>query len=622
MSNSKSCLLTGAILAACLTAGAQEDARAQSAQLACASAAISVVSETGGARPGTPEPVVTQPGSTTSPVPGAAQPAAFAKAAAAKTANAAVGKSAKETHAGAIAAKSEIGKTEGGATESGTKEGGTPQGTGSASGQTQTTSPNIISPTTPPGAPTPPPLRLNKGFVPFGTIRLREEDFNWFPATKANGAYSFLGGFARVGVARATRTDDVVVEFTAPFLVGLPTRAIAPAPEGMLGTGASYRDANHNQVAGFYLKNGYVRFKNVGSPANSVRLGRFEFSDGVETTSADASLAFLKQNRIGQRLLGPAGYTNAGRSFDGIQAVNNTRLRNLSVSAMMPTRGVYDLNGWDTLADIRVLYANAAYPQPGPHASGEGRLFAIYYEDVRDGAVVKTDNRPLATPAGVAVRTADKGNISIGTFGGNYERVEPLGDGKIDGLFWGAAQVGRWGALRQGAFAFAAEAGYQPKFPALKPWLRVGYNYFSGDGNNANGVHGTFIPLLPTTRQYARFPFFAEANLKDAFGQLILRPNPRLTLRTDVHSLRLADSHDLWYTGTGAGEIRNFGYAGRPSNGHSNLAMLYDISADYMPFKALTLSLYFAYADGGDVIKSIYRSTDATFAYAEATFHF
>ncbi len=617
MSNSRSCLLTGAILAACLTAAMQEDSLAQSTSPARSAAVVPVVSAVGVAKSDTPLPDVLQPASLIAPTPGTASPASPAKTKSAKAVNKAVRKAAN------AAGKSEAGKKKGSEKEGGKDEMATPvpQGTG-IGGPGKAASPNVVPPSSPPGVPTSPPLQLNKGYKFFGTIRLREEDYNWFPAVKGDSTYTFLGGYVRAGVARATRTEDVVVEFAAPFLAGLPTHAIAPAPEGLLGQGANYQDANHNQPASFFLKNGFVRFKNVGNPANSVRLGRFEFGEGVEVNSADLSLSYLKQNRIGQRLLGPFGFTHVGRSFDGIQATNNTRLRNLTLTAFMPTRGVFDVNGWDTLADIRVAYAGATYPQPGPHASGEGRLFAIYYQDVRDGAVVKTDNRPLATPAGVPVRAADKGDISIGTFGGNYERVEPLGSGKVDGLFWGAAQVGRWGSLRQGAFAFAAEAGYQPKFPALKPWLRVGYNYFSGDGNNANGVHGTFIPLLPTPRVYARYPFFTESNLKDLFAQLILRPNPRLTFRTDVHGLRLADSHDLWYTGGGAYEIRNFGFAGRTSSGHSNLATLYDISADYVPFKALTLSLYFAYADGGDVIKSIYRGTDSTYAYAEATFHF
>ena len=148
------------------------------------------------------------------------------------------------------------------------------------------------------GSPTPPPLN-RVGYQVFGTLRLREEDYNWFPAAKGNGAYTFFDGFARVGVSRATRTEDFVLEFQVPFLAGLPTHAIAPAPEGSLGQGANYQDANHNQAASFFLKQGYVRFKNAGGANNSVRLGRFEFRDGQETTSADDTLTWLKLNRIG-----------------------------------------------------------------------------------------------------------------------------------------------------------------------------------------------------------------------------------------------------------------------------------------------------------------------------------
>ncbi len=486
----------------------------------------------------------------------------------------------------------------------------------------QTTAPGAILPAYfSPGSATPPPLNC-VGYQAFGTIRVREEDYNWFPAAKANGAYTFFGGFVRAGISRATRTEDVVVEFDAPFLAGLPTRAIASGAEGALGQGANYQNADHNQSAGFFLKQGYVRFKNAGNPNNTVRLGRFEATDGLETVSLDPSLTWIKQNRIGQRLISPSVYTNIGRSFDGIQAVNNTSGRNITAMFILPTRGNYDLNGWDTLADIQLGYLAATYPQSGPHASGEGRLFALLYNDGRDGKVVKVDNRPLTNAQNQPIRAGDTGDITILTLGGNYTRVEPLGNGKVDAMFWGAGQMGRWGSLRHGAFAFAAEAGYQPHFPVLKPWLRAGYNYYSGDGNPNDNIHGTFTAPEYTSRTFARFPFFNQANLEDLFAQVILRPDPRVSIRADAHSLRLAQSQDLWYSGNGAYEIRNFGFTGRPSNGHSNLANLYDISVDYQAYRALTLSLYFAYANGGNVISSVYRGHEATFAYAEATYHF
>lgn len=463
---------------------------------------------------------------------------------------------------------------------------------------------------------------LKPGYQFFGSARLRLEDWNWFPTDKANGAYTFLGTLIRAGVMRQTRTEDVTLELAAPILAGLPTRAIATAPQGALGQGANYRDANHGQIASLFVKQAFVRFKNVGAATNSLRLGRFEFADGSETTSADTSLSWIKQNRIAHRLIGPFTFTHVGRSLDGLQFVTNTPRVNTTLIAAFPTRGVFDVNGMDTLTDIKVGYAAATYPQPGKTSAGEGRLFAIYYEDTRDGAVVKVDNRPLTSATGGPNRSGDKSAIRIGTFGGNYTRVSKVGDGKVDGLLWGAAQIGKWGQQRQGAVAFAAEAGYQPNLPSLKPWLRIGFDYYSGDGNANNQVHGTFVPLLPTPRIYARYPFFTESNLEDLFAQAILRPTPRLTLRGDLHSLKLADSHDLWYTGGGAYEIRNFGYAGRPSSGHSNLATLIDLSVDYQAQKNLLLSFYIAYARGGDVIRSLYKSIDSPYAYAEATYRF
>ena len=39
--------------------------------------------------------------------------------------------------------------------------------------------------------------------------------------------------------------------------------------------------------------------------------------------------------------------------------------------------------------------------------------------------------------------------------------------------------------------------------------------------------------------------------LQDYFGELVLRPHKIVTIRTDVHALRLSESRDLWYGGGG-----------------------------------------------------------------------
>jgi hypothetical protein len=469
----------------------------------------------------------------------------------------------------------------------------------------------------PPAAPAP----VKKGFQFFLTERLRVEDNNWWPTDKANGAYTFLGSVLRFGVSRQTAHDDFFIELQNTTLIDLPTRAVASAPQGQLGQGASYFVSNGSQVASLFPKQLYFRFKDPTFPGKALKLGRFEYSDGGETTSPDPSLQWLKKNRVAERLIGSFGFSHVGRSFDGFEFSSNKNAANVTLMGALPTRGIFDLNGSDTLADVRVASLSLTKSLPGKKSQGEGRLFAIYYEDVRGD--VKTDNRPAA------VRAADKKPIRITTLGGNYLRVQDVGVGKLDSLVWYAGQFGEWGSLHHGAYAVAGELGYQLPRAALKPWFRVGYYLGSGDGNNSNTQHGTFFPILPTPRIYARDPFYNESNLQDIFFQTILRTAPRhgmtaplFTIRGDVHSLRLADSKDLWYGGGGAYNNAVFGYNGRPSNGKSSLATLVDLSVDYAPAKSTTVTAYLAYANGGNVISSIYKSRDSVFSYLELNYRY
>ena len=462
---------------------------------------------------------------------------------------------------------------------------------------------------------------IKKGFQFFLSERLRVEDNNWWPTDKANGAYTFLGSMLRFGVSRQTPRDDFFLELQNTTLVNLPTKAIASAPQGQLGQGAAYFAGNGSQVASLFPRQLYLRFKDPTFPGKALKLGRFDYSDGGETTPTDPALLWLKKNRIAERLIGPFGFTHVGRSFDGFEFAANKKTENVTLFGALPTRGVFDLNGGDTLADVRLASLSFTKSMPGKKSSGEGRLFAIYYEDVRND--VKTDNRPAA------VRAADKKPIRITTLGGNYLRVNDIGPGKMDTLVWYAGQFGEWGKLHHGAYAVAGELGYQLPKAALKPWFRVGYYLGSGDGSNSNSTHGTFFPILPTPRIYARYPFYNEANLQDIFFQTILRTSPKrgltaplFTIRTDVHSLRLSDSNDLWYGGGGAYDNSVFGYNGRTSNGKANLATMVDLSVDYAPAKSTTVTAYLAYANGGNVISNIYKSRDSVYSYLELNYRY
>jgi hypothetical protein len=275
---------------------------------------------------------------------------------------------------------------------------------------------------------------------------------------------------------------------------------------------------------------------------------------------------------------------------------------------------VFQVDGWGELK-ANVFYGALTGQVPGKSGNGEWRLFGLGYSDYRDG-VVKTDNRPLA------VRTADTEHINIGTYGGHYLQTVTSSLGTVDVLFWGALQSGSWGRLAQRSGALAAEAGWQPPvLPAIRPWLRGGFDYGSGDGNPNDSTHGTFFQVLPTPRVYARFPFFNMMNNRDAFGELVLRPAKALTIRADVHSLALANRNDLWYSGGGMFQPWTFGYTGRASNGQTGLATLFDGSADYNVNRHASIGIYYGHAAGKLVVESIYpNGKNANFGYLELTF--
>lgn len=450
----------------------------------------------------------------------------------------------------------------------------------------------------------------------YGLYRVRVEDWNWFPTPKANGAYTFETSVLRLGVTRSTPLNDFTLELEQPAVLNLPHNASGSGSIGSLGYGPSYYSANHNQSASVYIKQAFARFKRLGNnPDASVQFGRFTFSDGSETAPADPTVAYLKQNRINDRLISEAFYSNLGRSFDGIRFSDNSRLQNTTAFFASPTRGAYDLNGWDTLANIQIGYLAKTLTQTGKRDSAEGRLFSIYYGDEREQDV-KVDNRTTA------VRTADTKGIHMGVFGGNYVRSFELGPGRLDSVLWGTGEIGSWGHLNQAAYAYDGELGYQFSHTGWTPWLRFGYSFFSGDGDATDKMHGTYIPLLTTALKFAPFPFYTQANLKDLFGQVIVRPVPKLTVRAEVHGLKLANSNDLWYTGSGAYEELNFGYSGRPSGGNVDLGTLYDVITDYNVLRNLTVSLFLGYVQGGDVETATFTGKDADYSYLQILYRF
>src|ERR1700733_8629246 len=465
-------------------------------------------------------------------------------------------------------------------------------------------------------APAPPAKHMLGPFEISINWRTRAEGWNWFEGKTGNSDYGLWDSLLRVGIGQTQEHFDWFVEGEQPSILGLPDDAVGAAPQGRLRQGASYYagNNNHTNVAIGFVKQAFVDFKHLG-PAG-LKIGRFEYFDGLEVKPNDPLLATVIQTRISSRLISNFTFAAVQRSFDGVQLSANSGQNNFTFFGARPTQGVFQVKGMDEL-DVDTYYGAYTRSIASARNAGELRVFALGYIDHRT-LVLKTDNRPAP------IRAADLGKIEIATWGADYAHVvNTTNAGKFDFLAWGAVQTGSWGDLTQRAGAFVFEAGWQPSVKVLKPWVSAGYSYGSGDGNPKDSNHGTFFQVLTTPRQYARFPFYNMMNNEDLYGSLNLRPFSKLSLRSEVHTLRLASASDFWYSGGSAFQPLTFGYTGRPSNGNRGLANVWDLSADYQFARCFSATLYYGHAWGKGVIEAIYpNNANGQLIFLETNFHF
>lgn len=439
--------------------------------------------------------------------------------------------------------------------------------------------------------------------------RSRIENWQWFTAPPQSGTYSYVGSLLRIGVAQTVHKFDWQLELSQPSVLWAPDDAISPIPaQGQLGLGATYYASNENNrnSATAFLKQGYLRY-HFGEDKN-IRIGRFEFYDGLETKSQNANLAWLQANRIAQRLVGNFGFSTAQRSFDGLDGHFGSGSWDVTAMAGRTNQGVFNMNGNPEL-NVDIQFLALTHSQFKQHVLW--RAFALGYHDGRTG-ITKTDNRPLA------VRQTDHNNIRIGTYGANIIASVPTDGGQFDLLAWGVLQNGQWGALQQQSKAAALEGGYQYIKLKTSPWIRGGYFYGSGDTNAGDNRHETFFQVLPTPWIYAHFPFYNLMNNRDGFIQIVDRPTKRIDFRADLHWLQLTSNRDLWYLGGGAYDNKVFGYVGRPSNAHASLATVVDFTSSWQATKSITANFYYGHAAGKGVPASIYPTNhNSQFGYAE-----
>src|SRR2546422_791460 len=82
------------------------------------------------------------------------------------------------------------------------------------------------------------------------------------PAPPADGQYEHSGNILRLSFSERLKSWDWNAEFSVPFLLGLPSQATAPAPQGALGFGSNYYSNNHAEqnTAMIFPRQLYVHF--------------------------------------------------------------------------------------------------------------------------------------------------------------------------------------------------------------------------------------------------------------------------------------------------------------------------------------------------------------------------
>jgi hypothetical protein len=271
-------------------------------------------------------------------------------------------------------------------------------------------------PSAPPQRAPTPPQTVKLGSLDVSlNWRTRVESWNWFEGNTGSSNYAFGHSLLRVGLGQRGDRLDWQVEMSQVVILGLPHDAVAPSPLGQLGLGATYYVANGNSEnnANVFVKQAFVQLKQLGP--TSLKVGRFEFFDGAEAKSTDPTVTTLVQTRVAHRLISNFGFTAVQRTFDGVQFAWNAGPRNVTVFAARPTRGIFQVDGMGEI-DVQVYYGAFNKSIKTPHGAGSLRVFGIGYVDTRS-KVLKTDNRP------VAQRTADQGDIKIGTWGADYVHV-------------------------------------------------------------------------------------------------------------------------------------------------------------------------------------------------------
>jgi len=249
----------------------------------------------------------------------------------------------------------------------------------------------------------------------------------------------------------------------------------------------------------------YADLKSPGDIPLTVRVGRQTLLFGEE------------------RLVGPFGWSNVGRSFQGVRLILEPEPIDLQVwwvNVVVPEDGELNEPDWeDDFFGVHATWTEVT----------QGQLDTYFF--LRDWS--------------------DTGMRSY-TLGGRF-KGKPLADGSIDYDAEVAFQAGNFSSsLDQRAWALHAGAGHTLKGVKGSPRLGIQYNFATGDPDPTDSEHNTFDNLYPTNHfYYGTMDFMSWRNMHNLKLESSVKPWGKWLLQGDLHFFWLDEVEDAWYNAGG-----------------------------------------------------------------------
>ena len=415
-----------------------------------------------------------------------------------------------------------------------------------------------------------------------------------------------LGNRATLGMRVDKRRLQLFGAFQYGLIFGLPRRASGPGP---LGPGGMYYDAARQPVAyQLYFKALSLRVKDI-APGLSFEAGRMAGSGHEKRESPQQLIDPDLRDRLAGRLIGEVAWSTFERAFDGVRFDLDREGWDATAALLWPTQGAFEESANPTLDKVRVATAAVTLRRhtvrdlTSADATADGdrvhelQLFAHHYSDHRD-VTTRPDNTGLPSAAA---------DVDVATVGASHLGSYALGSGRADSVLWAAGQFGDWYGVPHRAVSVIAEGGF--RWPIRwQPWIRGGFLHASGDRDSMDTRHGTFFPMLPTTKPDLMAGTFAQMNLRDVFAEVRLLPHPRVTVSGDIHRTKLAGGSDGWYSGTGATARHGnfFGYVIRAARGSTDLGVAAKASTSIELNRRWTVLAALGTVKGGTVIRQLF----------------